>query len=272
MFECVVNVSEGRRTDVLDELSRAAGEALRDRHSDPTHNRSVYTLIHHRTELRRYVKAFVVATMKLLDLREHEGVHPRFGVLDVVPFVALDPRKAEDAISMRNEIAVWVADTFGVPVFLYGRLRDGSKRSLPEVRRHAFHSLMPDLGPLKPSPERGSSAIGARPLLVAWNLWVRGVSLGEANVVAKALRRNEVRVLAFEMRDDVVQISCNLIDPLKVPPSVVYDEASNLLSGGSIDHAELVGLAPEALLRLENPKRWRQLGLSHDTTIESRLS
>jgi glutamate formiminotransferase len=272
LFECVVNVSEGRRADALDALALAAGEALRDRHSDATHNRSVFTLIHHRTELRHSMQSFVVATMKCLDLRHHEGVHPRFGVLDVVPFVALDPRKAEEAISMRNEIAAWVADTFDVPVFLYGRLRDGSKRSLPEVRRHAYHSLAPDLGPLRPSPERGSSAIGARPLLVAWNLWVRGVSLGEANVVAKALRRSEVRVLAFEMPDDFVQISCNLIDPLRVPPSVVYDQATDLLSVGSIDHAELVGLIPDALLDIEDPKRWRQLGLSKDATIESRLA
>ena len=94
MFECVVNVSDGRRLEVLEELSRAAGPALRDRHSDPVHNRSVFTLIDHRTELRRYVRNFIVATMKLLDLRDHEGVHPCFGVLDVVPFVALDSRKA----------------------------------------------------------------------------------------------------------------------------------------------------------------------------------
>jgi glutamate formiminotransferase len=272
LFECAVNVSEGRRVDVLNELALAAGTSLRDQHSDAVHNRSVFTLINHRTELRRSMQAFAVATMKRLDLRHHDGVHPRFGVLDVVPFIALDPRKAEEAISMRNDFAAWVADTFDVPVFLYGRLRDGSKRSLPEVRRHAFHSLAPDLGPLKPSPERGSSAIGARPILVAWNLWVRGVSLGEANVVAKALRRAEVRVLAFEMPDDFVQISCNLIDPLRVPPSVVYDEAVDLLSVGSIDHAELVGLIPEALLSLEDRKRWRQLGLRKDATIESRLA
>ena len=150
MFECVVNVSDGRRLDVLDELGLAAGPALRDRHSDPVHNRSVFTLIEHRTELRRYVRSFIVASMKLLDLRDHEGVHPCFGVLDVVPFVALDSRKADEAATLRNETASWVADTFDVPVFLYGRLRDGSKRSLPEVRRHAFKSLMPDMGPMKP--------------------------------------------------------------------------------------------------------------------------
>ncbi|MGH3731979.1 MAG: hypothetical protein ACRDVC_01145 [Acidimicrobiales bacterium] len=271
MFECVINVSDGRRLDVLDELGRAAGPALRDRHSDAVHNRSVFTLIDHRTELRRHVRSFIVATMKLLDLRDHEGVHPCFGVLDVVPFVALDSRKAQEAATLRNETASWVAGTFGVPVFLYGRLRDGSKRSLPEVRRHAFHSFAPDMGPMKPSAERGASAIGARPVLVAWNLWVRGIDLGEGRVIARALRRGEVRALAFQM-PDMVQISCNLIDPMTVRPSAVYDKALGLLGAGEVDHAELVGLIPEGVLKAEDPKRWAQLGLAEGATIESRLA
>lgn len=271
MFECVVNVSDGRRLDVLDELGLAAGPALRDRHSDPVHNRSVFTLIEHRTELRRYVRSFIVASMKLLDLRDHEGVHPCFGVLDVVPFVALDSRKADEAATLRNETASWVADTFDVPVFLYGRLRDGSKRSLPEVRRHAFKSLMPDMGPMKPGAERGASAIGARPVLVAWNLWVRGITLAEARIIAKALRRPEVRALAFQL-PDMVQLSFNLIDPMNVRPSMVYDKVEALLEGGVIDHAELVGLIPDAVLHAEDRARWKQLGLAESATIESRLA
>jgi glutamate formiminotransferase / 5-formyltetrahydrofolate cyclo-ligase len=271
LLECVINVCDGRRLDVLDELGLAAGPALRDRHSDAVHNRSVFTLIEHRTELRRHVRNFIVASMKLLDLRDHEGVHPCFGVLDVVPFVALDARKAEEAVTLRNETASWVADTFNVPVFLYGRLRDGSKRSLPEVRRHAFRSLMPDMGPMKPDPDRGASAIGARPVLVAWNLWVRGIDLAEARIIAKALRRPEVRALAFQL-PDVVQISFNLIDPMNVRPSMVYDKVVALLDRGVIDHAELVGLIPDAVLRAEDPGRWEQLGLSVGATIESRLA
>jgi glutamate formiminotransferase len=271
LFECVVNVSDGRRLDVLDELGLAAGPALRDRHSDPVHNRSVFTLIEHRTELRRYVRSFIVASMKLLDLRDHEGVHPCFGVLDVVPFVALDSRKAEEAATLRNETASWVADTFDVPVFLYGRLRDGSKRSLPEVRRHAFKSLMPDMGPMKPSAERGASAIGARPVLVAWNLWVRGITLAEGRMIAKALRRPEVRALAFQL-PGMVQLSFNLIDPMNVRPSMVYDKVEALLEGGVVDHAELVGLIPDAVLQAEDRARWAQLGLADSATIESRLA
>jgi glutamate formiminotransferase len=271
LFECVVNVCEGRRLDVLDELGLAAGPALRDRHSDAVHNRSVFTLIEHRPELRRYVRNFIVASMKLLDLRDHEGVHPCFGILDVVPFVALDSRKAEEAATLRNETASWVADTFDVPVFLYGRLRDGSKRSLPEVRRHAFRSLMPDMGPMRPSSERGACAVGARPVLVAWNLWVRGIDLAEGRIIAKALRRPEVRSLAFQL-PDMVQISFNLIDPMSVRPSMVYDKVVALLGDGEIDHAELVGLIPEAVLQAEDPQRWEQLGLAHSATIESRLA
>jgi glutamate formiminotransferase len=269
LFECVVNVSDGRRLEVLEEIGRAAGSALRDRHSDPVHNRSVFTLIHHRTELRQHVRDFIVATMKLLDLREHEGVHPCFGVLDVVPFVALDPRKKDAAATLRNETASWVANTFGVPVFLYGRLRDGTHRSLPEVRRHAFKSLAPDMGPMKASAERGASAIGARAILVAWNIWLRDTDLAEARLVAKAIRRPEVRALAFSM-PDAVQISCNLIDPLKVRPSMVYDKVRELTSG-RIEHVELVGLIPESLLRSEERARWSELGLSEESTIESRL-
>jgi glutamate formiminotransferase len=271
LFECVANVSDGRRLDVLDLLGQAAGPALRDRHSDPVHNRSVFTLIHHRTELRHHAREFIVAAMKLLDLREHEGVHPCFGVLDVVPFVALDPRKADEAATLRNETASWIANTFDVPVFLYGRLRDGSKRSLPEVRRYAFRSLMPDMGPMKPGAERGASALGARPVLVAWNIWVRGIDLAEGRIIAKSLRRPEVRALAFQM-PDMVQISCNLIDPMSVRPSMVYDKVLGLLDTATIDHAELVGLIPEAVLRAEERSRWKQLGLRESATIESRLA
>ncbi|MFY9783681.1 MAG: hypothetical protein WAK12_09140 [Acidimicrobiales bacterium] len=271
MFECVLNVSEGRRQDVIDALSLAAGPSLRDQHSDASHNRSVFTLIDSPDELRRNTHAFIAATMKRLDLREHEGVHPRFGVLDVVPFVALDRRQSLEAVVLRDETAMFVANTFDVPVFLYGKLADGTTRTLPEVRRSAFRTLMPDRGPLEPNPQRGASAIGARAILVAWNLWLHGVSLGEANDIVKAIRRREVRALAFQI-GDFVQISCNLVEPFVVGPSRVYDQVASLLRSGEIDHAELVGLLPQKVLEKEDPARWEQLGLSEQKTIETRLA
>jgi len=269
LFECVVNISEGRRLDVLDVLSDAAGESLRDRHRDDSHNRSVFTLIHDEGELRRDVRALASAALDALDLRVHAGVHPRFGVLDVVPYVALDDDHAT-AVALRDETAAWLSSAFALPVFLYGRLPDGSRRSLPDVRRGAFRTLAPDLGPEVPNERWGASALGARGVLVAWNLWVRGVSLEEGRAIAAALRRPEVRSLAFRV-GPFTQLSFNLIAPSVVGPSTVYDDVAGLVPPGAIDHAELVGLIPEAVLRAQVPARWDQLDLSYEKTIEARL-
>jgi glutamate formiminotransferase len=228
-------------------------------------------LINDRDELRRDVRALAGQALLALDLRDHAGVHPRFGVLDVVPFVALDVAEALEAVALRDETAAWLVNAFDLPIFLYGPLPDGTSRSLPDVRRGAFRTLAPDLGPEIPDARRGASALGARGVLVAWNLWVRGISLDEGKAVAKAVRRREVRALAFSV-DGFTQISCNLTAPLVVGPSTVYDDVADLVPDGAIDHAELVGLIPEALLRTQDPERWDQLDLSYEKTIEARLA
>jgi glutamate formiminotransferase len=271
LFECVVNVSEGWRLDVLDELSQAAGPSLRDRHADAAHARSVFTLIHHHDELRRDVHSLIEAALTRIDLRNQWGVHPRLGVVDVVPYVALDDWRADEALGLRNETAAWMGNTLEVPVFLYGPLRDGSIRTLPEVRKHAFGALAPDFGPLEASVEHGASAVGARGLLVAWNIWVRGISLDEGKRVAKAIRSREVRALAFPIKE-FVQISCNLIEPFSVGPAHVYDQVRALLGGGEIERCELVGLVPEEIVTTTDRARWEQLGLSLESTIEARLA
>jgi glutamate formiminotransferase len=141
---------------------------------------------------------------------------------------------------------------------------------LPDVRRGAFRTLSPDLGPTTADPAWGACALGARSVLVAWNLWVRGISLDEGKAVATAIRRPEVRALAFGVHG-FTQISCNLVSPFVVGPSMVYDDVAGLVPEGAIDHAELVGLIPEALLRTQDPDRWDQLDLCYETTIEARL-
>lgn len=270
MFECVLNLSEGRNQDVLDELGRAAGTSLRDRHADTFHHRAVYTLINDPDALVRDCRALFAAAYQRLDLSGHLGVHPRFGVVDVVPFVALDPRRSDEAVALRDSTARWLAATYDVPVYLYGPLADGTVRSLPEVRRGAGRTLVADFGPREPSPHRGCVAVGARPILVAWNLWLDGVSLDDARAMAAAVRRTSVRALAFEVGDQV-QVSCNLVDVVDARPSEVYDQVADRLgAGGSIRRAELVGLAPRALLDREDPARWAELGLSEEATIEAR--
>lgn len=270
MLECVINLSEGRDLERLDELDNSAGPSLRDLHADAFHNRSVFTLINDPEPLIADVRALIGASFELLDLRTHEGVHPRFGVVDVVPFVALDPEKPSRAVDVRDETARWISETFAVPVFLYGPVGD-TVRTLPEVRKQAFAELSPDFGPAAPTESLGAVAVGARPILIAWNLWLTGVSRDETRAIAKAVRRREVRSLAFRAGEHM-QVSCNLIDPMVVGPGVVYDEVAALLpEGGEIVRAELVGLVPRAVLEAEAPSRWGQLGLSEAQTIESRL-
>ena len=270
MFECVVNISEGRDRIVLDQLALACGSSLRDLHSDQEHHRSVFTLIDEPSALARSVRALIDASFERLDLRRHEGIHPRFGVVDVVPFVALDTAQRDAARALRDETGQWIADSYDVPVFYYGPL-DGTLRTLPEVRRLAFRILEPDAGPDETSERLGAVAVGERAVMLAWNLWLSGTSIERARELAAAVRQESVRALGFSVRDQV-QVSCNLIDPLNVGPDVVYDEVARLLGGVErIEHAELVGLCPRAVLEALDPGRWRALGLSEATTIEARL-
>jgi glutamate formiminotransferase len=197
-----------------------------------------------------------------LDLRSHTGVHPRLGVVDVVPFVPVGAATIDDAIAHRDDFARWLADAHGVPAFVYG-----PERSLPDVRRHAFVDLRPDHGPAEPHPTAGATAVGARPLLVAYNVWLDGVALDEARVIARAIRSPEVRALAFAV-EDTVQVSMNLVQPLEVGPAAVYDLVA---AAAPIRRAELVGLVPDAVRSAIPRARWAELDLDGDRTIEARL-
>lgn len=271
MLECVANVAEGRSSHLISGIAASAGPSLRDVHHDADHHRSVFTLIDEATRLASGVRSLADEVFSHLDLRSHRGAHPRLGVLDVVPFVALAPSPDSLAIDLRDETARWIASTHDVPVFLYGPL-PGGPRTLPEIRRRAFADLSPDFGPAEPHPRLGASCVGARPLLVAWNLWLTGVPLGVARTIATALRRPAVRSLAFAL-GDAVQVSCNVVDVGAVRLGDLYDEVrTRLPARGAIDRAELVGLAPRSVLAAEDPGRWGELGLSEAATIEARLA
>ena len=271
MFECVINISEGRDAERLAAFDVACARSLRDRHSDAHHHRSVFTLVNMPETLVSDVRKLLAVAVATLDLREHEGVHPRLGVVDVVPFVALEEEQSPRARELRDECASWMATALGVPTYLYGRLSDGSTRTLPDIRKFAGREMRPDFATAAPFERSGVTAVGARRVLVAWNVWLAGVSLEEARHIARAVRSPSVRVLALSVGEET-QISCNLIDVRATKPSEVYDHVRSLLPRcGVVQRAELVGLAPRSVLKLESADRWEQLGLSIDTTIESRL-
>jgi len=269
VFECVINVSEGQDEPILRQFERSAGSSFRHRHSDPWHNRSVFTLINKADELLLDVQWMLRNVIDALDLEFHDGVHPRFGVVDVVPFVALDPTQRPQALALRDQTAEWLGD-LGVSTFLYGAV-NGVERTLPEVRRGASLGLTPDFGPAVPDEEVGATAVGERPILLAWNMFVAGVDLTVTKRLASELRRPGIRTLGLAVGPRF-QVSCNLVDPFTTGPAIAYDALVSLLpDGASITECELVGLAPRAVLDAIDPQRWNQLGLREELTIESHL-
>jgi glutamate formiminotransferase len=255
---CVVNVSEGRDDAWLDEADAVCGVDLLDRHHDPFHHRAVFTVVG--TVAPRALTRLAVAT---LDLRRHAGAHPRLGVVDVVPFVPLAETGMADALAARDAFAAWASAALDVPCFLYG-----PERSLPEVRRQAFTALVPDVGPPTPHPTAGAISVGARPPLVAYNLWLAEPDLPAARRVAAAVRGPSVRALAMACGPDV-QVSLNLLEPSVVGPAEAYDAVAAM---AAIARAELVGLLAVAVLDRITPSRWRQLDLSPSRTVECRLA
>lgn len=243
-----VNISEGRGGSALDRILAVARPSLLDVHSDVHHNRSVVTVVEPRTLTRTAVE--------LLDLREHAGVHPRFGVVDVVPFVPFGNATMRDAVMARDSFIAWLRDELGVPGAAYG---EGAV-SLPELRR----SVLPGMSG---HASAGVVCVGARGPLVAYNVWV-DVDLTTAQRVAKAVRSPAIRALGFPVGDRI-QVSMNLVAPLTVGPAEAYDAVAAL---APVSGAELVGLLPEAALRVIPEERWAELDLAVDRTVEARLA
>lgn len=268
---------------MLQHLQRAAAEALLDCHHDADHHRSVLTLGHpSRAVVEAAARAVARVAVEEIDLRAHRGVHPRFGAIDVVPFVPLSSTGSplapdagpaalaaglEHALQARQRFVRWAATELQLPCFVYG-----PERSLPEVRRTAFSELGPDEGPARPHPSAGACAVGARHALVAYNLWLAGCTLAVARQVAKRIRSPQVRALGLEVGAGP-QVSCNLVDPMRLGPAPVYDLVERLVraAGGTVARAELVGLVPLAVVLATPPERWEELDLDPQRTVEARM-
>ena len=261
MLACVINISEGRRAEVIGELAEAAGDHCLDVHTDVDHHRSVFTLAG--PNVQNAARALATAAVQHVTLTDHDGVHPRIGVVDVVPFVPVTwGAPLFDAIGARDAFAVWAGDELGLPCFLYG-----PNRSLPDIRKHAFVDAAPDTGPQQPHPTAGGCAVGARGPLVAYNVWLSDPDMERARVIAAGLRGPDVRTLALRVGGHA-QVSCNLINPARVGPATVYDEVARR---ASIARAELVGLPPRAVLDAIPERRWTELDLSEARTLEAGL-
>lgn len=281
MLEAVVNVSEGRDDTVLARLADACRPALLDLHVDPDHNRSVFTLAGpDEAGAARGAHQLTLAAADLLDVSRHDGVHPRLGAIDVVPFVPLAGTGEEwaQAVAAARQYAVWCERQLALPSFLYGDA-DPQRRPLPEVRRDAFVRRFPDFGPMQPHPTLGAVAVGVRSTMIAVNCTLDANDLGVAMAIARAVRERDgglpgVRALGFRLSSrDAVQVSMNLTDleatGLEGACRAVEREAARL--GRTVAHVELVGLMPVAELERCSPPFLAAHELGPDHTVETRL-
>lgn len=265
----VPNVSEGRRRHVIDDLSEAvvkAGARVLDVHRDAAHNRSVFTISGREEELVEAAPGLARAC-HVLDLTTHSGVHPRLGVLDVFPFVILDEEPgALIACARRAATAIWEAAR--IPVYLYGEaalrqetsaLPDIRAGGLARLRERAGRDLPPDVGSSPIDPRYGVVCVGARPPLIAFNVWLNAPHGVAQNIAARVRSRSGgspgIRALGLELDSQKSQVSLNLTSPDVTGIDDAFAQVASWAKkeGASIIGTEIVGLPLER--HLPDPKR-----------------
>jgi glutamate formiminotransferase len=281
VLECVANVSEGRDMERLRALAEACGDSLVDVHADADHHRAVFTLAgpgpHGAAEGMRRLAAAVAERCSIVD---HDGEHPRFGALDVVPFVALGGTKAERAQAGEEakQFGEWWAHEFAVPVFLYDDA-DDEGRDLPHARTHGFRTRPPDFGPDAPHPRLGATAVGARKPLVACNCVLVSREITVARRIAREMRERSgglqgVRALGFFLPDAKrAQVSMNLfdLDRTGVQDAILHVRELARRHGTDVASVELVGLLPRREVDRCDDDFLEWSGLDATATIEARV-
>ncbi len=271
LVECVPNFSEGRRTEVVDAIAAAVAATPRvhllDRTSDRDHNRSVLTFAGPPEPVMAAMGSAVAVALERIDMRVHEGQHPRMGAIDVIPFVPLGETTMDEAVAMARVFGARIAERFDLPVYFYARAALRTDRAiLADVRRPQFEGLLtaietdpgrvPDAGPRRLHPSGGAVAVGARPFLIAYNINLESDDLALAKRIASAVREKggglpRVQALGLALRDlGCVQVSMNLLDHAVTPLWRVWEEVGERAAaeGVEVRESELIGLAPLASL------------------------
>ncbi len=292
LFEAVPNFSEGRNSTVVDRLVSEArgvpGVTVLDVELNADHNRAVISLVGEGGALPEALFRMIRKAVELIDLRQHRGEHPRMGAADVVPFVPMGESTMEEAIRLAEELGERVWKELGVPVYLYGAAaRRPERADLGVVRQGEFEGLRdaigsdpgrrPDFGDPKVHPTAGAVAIGARPVLIAYNAYLTTPDVSIAKKIAHAVRArdgglSEVKALGFTIRTrDRAQVSMNLTDFRKTPLhralEAVRREAGRY--GAEVEESEVVGLIPEDAL-LDAAEYYLQLNRFERTQILER--
>jgi len=271
LIECIPNVSEGRREDVVAAIAAAAvkaapGVVLLDRTSDPDHNRSVLTFLGDGEPLVAAMTALVEASLGAIDLRTHKGAHPRLGAVDVIPFVPVRGATAAECVSLAKALGKTLAERFGLPVFLYEDAASSAERqNLATIRKGEFEGLAkkmqdpawkPDFGPSAPHASGGAVVVGARAPLIAYNVNLATADLAVADRIAKAIRHLSggyrfVKAMGVKLEArGQVQVSINMTNFEKTPLHRVFETVKSEAEryGVAVVGSEIVGLVPQAAL------------------------
>jgi glutamate formiminotransferase / 5-formyltetrahydrofolate cyclo-ligase len=295
MIEAIPNVSEGRDPETLQAISAAIsgidGVTLLHVHSDPDHNRSVFTYIAERPEpLARATLALYEVAIERIDLRVHEGEHPRIGAVDVTPFVPLTGHTMEECVALAVDVAKEVAARFQIPVYLYEHAATAPhRRELPAIRSGGFEGFpakmlderwKPDFGPSAIHPSAGATVIGARVPLIAFNVQLGTQRLDVAEKISRAVRGVSgglgfVRALPIDLHHKkIVQVSMNLLDYRRTPIhrafGLVREEAARY--GVEVISTEIVGLVPADAMYAAAEWYLRLEGFTPSLVLERRIA
>jgi glutamate formiminotransferase len=293
-IECVPNISEGRRADVIDALATTLrgvpGLRVLDVQSDATHNRSVFTLAGTAEAMSEGIPKLFEGAIAAIDLRTHKGEHPRLGAVDVVPFIPIEGVTMAACVALAKTIAADVASRFALPVYLYeDASANPARKNLEDIRRGEFEGLAakmaqpawaPDFGPAMPHASAGASVIGARMPLIAYNINLATNRLDVAKKIAAAIRMSSgglrfVKAMGIPLEDrGIVQVSMNLTNSEKTPMYRVFDlvkrEAERY--GVQVLESEVVGLVPSAALTQTAEYFLRLEGFSSGQILENKLN
>jgi glutamate formiminotransferase / 5-formyltetrahydrofolate cyclo-ligase len=270
IIECIPNVSEGRRPDVVQRLAdavrRAPGVRLLDFSSDASHNRSVFTMTGDQQGLKTAIVSLVEEALAAIDLRTHRGEHPRVGAVDVVPFVPIEDVTMDDCVALAKDVGATLGDRFDIPVYLYEEASPNPlRRNLEDIRRGEFEGLAarmateewaPDYGPARPHETGGAIIVGARMPLIAYNINLNTDRLEVAKKIAAAIRHSSgglryVKAMGVMLEDRrIAQVSMNLTNHQKTPIFRVFEMVKREAAryGVAILESEIVGLVPTAAL------------------------
>jgi glutamate formiminotransferase len=275
VLECVPNVSEGRDRRVVEAIADAVrgvpGVRLLDVHMDADHHRSVLTFLGAPEAVERAAVDLAAAVFARVDMRGHRGAHPRIGALDVLPFVPLVALSMDAAVAIARRVGERLGRTHDVPVYFYGRAATEPGRALlPAIRLGQYEGLearlqepawRPDAGPARFNPRAGAVAVGARGVLLAFNVWLESDDVGAARAIARAVRESSGGLPAVQAMGvmlasrGLVQVSMNLLDYRRTSLARAFDAvaAEAARRGLRVSRSELVGLAPRAALDGRTP-------------------